>query len=61
MKRLTPGQALSLESREGQVFGRKIKINRKTVVMQLEDNRQWGKVSAGMNKLLQNVELSGHP
>jgi RNase P/RNase MRP subunit p29 len=51
---LTPGQAVSFENREGQVYGRVIKINRKTLVVQSEDNRQW-KVSAGMIKLLPDV------
>jgi hypothetical protein len=41
LSRLTLGQAVSFESREGQVFGRVIKINRKTVVVQSEDHRQW--------------------
>ena len=60
LTRLRTGQAVSFESREGQVFGRVIKINRKTVEVQSEDNRQW-KVSASMIKLLHDVRsLQAH-
>ena len=54
LSRLNLGQAVSFETREGQIFGRVIKINRKTVVVQSEDNRQW-KVSVGMIQLLRDV------
>lgn len=54
LSRLTLGQAVSFESRVGQVFGRVIKINRKTVVIQSEDSRQW-KVSVGLIQPLQDV------
>ena len=54
LSRLNLGQAVSFETREGQIFGRVIKINRKTVVVQSEDNRQW-KVSVGMIQPLRDV------
>jgi len=54
LSRLTLGQAVSFESREGQVFGRVIKINRKTVVVQSEDNRQW-KVAVALIQPLRDV------
>jgi len=54
LSRLTLGQAISFETREGQVFGRVIKINRKTVLVQSEDNRQW-KVSVGLIQPLRDV------
>lgn len=54
LKRLTLGQEVSFDSREGPVFGRVVKINRKTAVVHSEDNRQW-KVPAGVLKLLQDV------
>ncbi|WP_416138927.1 transposase [Halomonas sp. HK25] len=54
LSRLTLGQAVSFATREGQIFGRVIKINRKTVIVQSEDNRQW-KVSAGLIQPLRDV------
>lgn len=54
LSRLTLGQTVSFESQEGQVFGRVIKINRKTVVVQSEDHRQW-KVSVGLIQPLRDV------
>ncbi|PAU74086.1 transposase [Halomonas salipaludis] len=54
LSRLTLGQAVSFATREGQVFGRVIKINCKTVVVQSEDNRQW-KVSVGLIQPLRGV------
>jgi hypothetical protein len=54
LSRLNLGQAVSFETREGQIFGRVIKINRKTVVVQSEDNRQW-KVSVGLIQPLRDV------
>lgn len=54
LSRLTLGQAVSFESREDQVFGRVIKINRKTVVVQSEDHRQW-KVAVALIQPLRDV------
>lgn len=54
LKQLRLGQEVHFNSRAGQVFGRVIKVNRKTVIVQTEDNRQW-KVSAGMLRLMRNV------
>nr|WP_245678788.1 hypothetical protein [Halomonas shengliensis] len=54
LSRLTLGQAVSFESREGQVFGRVIKINRKTVLVQSEDQRQW-KVAVALIQPLRDV------
>jgi preprotein translocase subunit YajC len=54
LSRLNRGQAVSFETREGRIFGRVIKINRKTVVVQSEDNRQW-KVSVGLIQPLRDV------
>ncbi|WP_205738681.1 hypothetical protein [Halomonas heilongjiangensis] len=51
---LTLGQAISFETHEGQIFGRVIKINCKTVVVQSENNRQW-KVLVGLIQPLRNV------
>lgn len=39
--RLRLGIQVSFEAHEGKVFGRVIKINRKTVVVESEDRRQW--------------------
>ncbi|RDB42886.1 transposase [Halomonas sp. DQ26W] len=54
LSRLNLGQAVSFETREGQIFGRVIKINRKTVVVQSEDQRQW-KVSVALIQPLHDV------
>jgi len=54
LSQLNLGQAVSFATREGQVFGRVIKINRKMVVVQSEDNRQW-KVSVGLIQPLRDV------
>ena len=54
LKHLRLGQAVSFESREGEVFGQVVKINRKTVVVHAEDHRQW-KVPAGVIKLLRDI------
>ncbi|MBK8971240.1 MAG: transposase [Hahellaceae bacterium] len=53
--KLRLGQEVHFQSREGQVFGRVIKINQKTVLVRSEDNRQW-KLPAGMIKLLQDLK-----
>ncbi|MBK5943640.1 hypothetical protein [Halorhodospira halophila] len=55
LKHLRLGQEVSFESREGEVFGRVVKINRKTVVVHTEDHRQW-KVSPGLIKMLRDVQ-----
>jgi len=47
MRQLHIGNTVSFESREGTVFGIVIKLNRKTVVVLSEDQRQW-KVPPGM-------------
>ena len=54
LKHLRLGQAVSFESREGEVFGDVVKINRKTVVVHAEDHRQW-KVPAGVIKLFRDI------
>ena len=54
LRHLRLGQAVSFNSREGQVFGQVVKINRKTVVVHAEDHRQW-KVPARVIKLLRDV------
>ncbi|MBK5943068.1 transposase [Halorhodospira sp. 9621] len=55
LKHLRLGQEVSFESREGEVFGRVVKINRKTVVVHTEDHRQW-KVPPGIIKMLRDVQ-----
>lgn len=52
--KLRLGQEVHFQSNEGQIFGRVIKINQKTVVVRSEDNRQW-KLPAGLVKMLQDV------
>lgn len=52
--KLRLGQEVHFQSKEGQIFGRVIKINQKTVVVRSEDNRQW-KLPAAMVKILQDV------
>lgn len=47
LMQLRLGQQVHFESQRGPVFGRVIKINRKTVIIECEDNRQW-KVSVGL-------------
>ncbi|UYG06082.1 transposase [Halomonas sp. M4R1S46] len=54
LSRMNLGQVVSFETREGQIFGRVIKINRKTVVVQSDDSRQW-KVSVGLIQPLRDV------
>ena len=47
IRQLHIGNTVSFESREGTIFGIVIKLNRKTVVVLSEDQRQW-KVPPGM-------------
>jgi len=54
LKHLRLGQEVSFESREGEVFGRVVKINRKTVVVHTEDHRQ-RKVPPGIIKMLRDI------
>jgi hypothetical protein len=45
--KLRLGQQVHFEGPNGRVFGVVIKMNRKTIVVQTEDRRQW-KIPAGL-------------
>ena len=56
LRQLRLGQQVHFESQqEGRIFGKVIKINRKTVLVLSEDNRQW-KLSAGMVSIIRDVD-----
>ncbi|MCP5161207.1 MAG: transposase [Hahellaceae bacterium] len=54
LKQLRLGQVVHFEAPEGEIFGKVVKMNRKTVVVLSEDGKRW-KVSAGLVKLLRDV------
>ena len=56
LQQLRLGQAVSFDSsKSGPVFGTLIKINRKTVIVASEDNRQW-KVPVSMVQPVRDVQ-----
>lgn len=56
IKQLRLGQQVHFESRqEGRIFGKVVKINRKTVLVRSEDNRKW-KLSAGLVGIIRDVD-----
>ena len=55
LMKLRLGQQVHFDGREGPIFGRVIKINRKTVIVESEHNRQW-KVSAGLVRPLKDCK-----
>lgn len=55
LRKLHLGQEVHFDSQEGRVFGKVIKINRKTVIVLSEDRRQW-KLPARMIKILKTVD-----
>jgi hypothetical protein len=52
--RLRLGVQVHFDAAEGRVFGRVIKINRKTIVVESEDRRQW-KLPAAMVTPIKDV------
>ena len=54
LSQLRLGQTVHFDTRDGEVFGKVIKINRKTVGILSEDGKCW-KVSAGLVKPLRDV------
>jgi len=57
VSRLILGQTVAFESREGQLVGRVIKVNRKTVIVQSEDHRQ-RKVAVTLIQPLRDVSCT---
>ena len=58
LSQLCLGQTVHFDTRDerGEVFGKVIKINRKTVVIMSEDGKRW-KVAAGLVKPLRDVSV----
>lgn len=56
LRQLRLGQQVHFDSQqEGRIFGKVIKINRKTVIILSEDKRQW-KLPAGMISIIRDVD-----
>jgi len=55
LRQLRIGQQVHFDSAEGKIFGTIIKINRKTVIVLGEDQRQW-KISPGLLSIIENVK-----
>lgn len=54
LSQLRLGQKVHFKAKEGQVFGVVIKINKKSVMVVSDDNRQW-KIPPGMLRLMKEV------
>ncbi|MEZ5516808.1 MAG: transposase [Gammaproteobacteria bacterium] len=55
LRKLRIGQQVNFDSAEGKTFGTIIKINRKTLIVLGEDQRQW-KISPGLLNIIENVK-----
>ncbi|MEZ5489596.1 MAG: transposase [Gammaproteobacteria bacterium] len=55
LRQLRIGQKVHFDSAEGKIFGTIIRINRKTVIVLGEDQRQW-KISPGLLNIIEKVK-----
>jgi len=54
LSQLRLGQKVHFKAKEGQVFGVVIKINKKSVMVVSDDNRQW-KIPPGLVRIMKDV------